>query len=264
MHRLRTNGGSTTRNSGFSRGFPETRRLTLARSATNVAAVPASASGVHTPENPDAARVGARVQRFFANLVGKPLFWVLFVLATFSLPLTKAFTRELPKAPPPLGNVGDFELFDQVGQRVGTEELRGTVWCVGFASMSESERSDALTKAMAKIRFRTRNLSGAFHLVTLTLDPERDVQNARAAYAERFHAAAPTWSFLGGDVAPVQSALGRFQLTTDATPTMAEFSRRERLVLVDKSGQVRGWYATDPEALDTLVSDIGLLANDAP
>ena len=208
--------------------------------------------------------VGSRVQSFVSGLVVRPLFWVLFVAATFVLPLYKSFTRQVPKAPAPISQVGDFELVDQIGRRFGTEELRGTVWCAGFTAMSESEHGDALTRAMAKIRFRTRNLSGAFHLVTFTLDPERDTQAGREAYAQRFHAAAPTWSFLGGDVPAVQQALSRFELTTDANPSMAEFSRRERLVLVDKQGRLRGYYTIDADSLDALVADIGLLANDAP
>jgi protein SCO1/2 len=208
--------------------------------------------------------VGARVQSFVAGLVVRPLFWVLFVAATFVLPLYKSFTRKVPKAPPPLAQIGDFELVDQIGRRMGTSELKGQVWCAGFTAMSESEHGDALTRSMAKIRFRTRNLSGAFHLVTVTLDPERDTVEARDAYAQRFHAAAPSWSFLGGDVPTVQSALGRFELSTAANPTMAEFSRRERLVLVDKQGNIRGYYTTDADSLDALVADIGLLANDAP
>jgi protein SCO1/2 len=239
--------------------------LTLEGAPTKFAAVSATLSGHKTSSfRAGTHRVGSRVQSLVASLVVRPWFWVLFVALTFVLPLYKAFTRRVPKAPPPLAQLGDFELVDQIGRRVGTEELEGVVWCVGFTAMSESEHGDALTRSMAKIRFRTRNLSGAFHLVTVTLDPERDTIAARDAYAQRFHAAAPSWSFLGGDVPAVQSALARFELSTDANPSMAEFSRRERLVLVDKQGKIRGYYTTDPDALDAIVADIGLLANDAP
>ena len=268
--------------------------MTLTLHATNVRRVSGPPRGDGTPSERASAtpsvpralalgasggaarRFGARVQSFVANLVGKPLFWVLFILATFSLPIAKAFTRQMPHSPPPIGDAPPFELLDQDARRVGSEELRGVVWCVGFAAMSESEVSDSLTKSMAKIRFRTRNLSNAFHLVTITLDPERDGQNERIAYAQRFHAAAPSWSFLGGDVEAVRGALAGFHITldpsmnanaakaSDGKPSMADFSRRERLVLVDKLGKVRGYYQTDPSSLDAIVADIGMLANDTP
>src|SRR5437763_1164938 len=82
---------------------------------------------------------------------------------------------------------------------------------------------------------RTRNLSHAFHLVSFTLDAST-TQDDRKAFADRFHAASPTWSFLGGDPTAVEQALTGFGLTITKTPVVAEMSKREKLVLVDQAG----------------------------
>ena len=116
---------------------------------------------------------------------------------------------------------------------------------------------------MARIRFRTRNLSHAFHLISFSLEPSRDTLGNRKAFADRFHAASPTWSFLGGEPAEVETALAGFGLTSTQTPLVGEMSKREKLVLVDQFGRIRGWYGTDLSSIDAIVADVGYLANDA-
>lgn len=208
------------------------------------------------------AGMGARIQSFIAALVGKPLFWVIFVAAGFAFPVVRSMTRKLPNPPGVVGEVKAFELFDHAGQKVSLETLKGKVWVASFISMQETKQSDDMTKTMARIRYRARNLSHAFHLVTFTIDPVRDDLTQRAKYAARFTANPATWQFVGGPEADVKAALATFQLTTDPNPSMAEFSRRERLVLVDSKGKIRGYYTTDLSSIDALVADLGMIAND--
>ena len=207
------------------------------------------------------ATFGSRVQSVVAALVGRPAFWVVFLLIGFALPVVRSMTRTAPTAPAPIGETSPFSLVDQEGRTVSRDSLRGQVWVGGFLTMTQSQTADDLTKTMARIRFRTRNLSHAFHLVSFTLDATTDLP-ARKAFADRFHAASPTWSFLGGDPSAVEQALTGFGLTTSKTPVVAEMSKREKLVLVDQAGRIRGWYATDLSAIDALVADVGVLAND--
>jgi protein SCO1/2 len=234
--------------------------LTRQAGASNVRAVAASARVDRDPTEPPS--FGGRVQAFVAGLVGRPAFWIVFLGLAFGLPVVRSMTRELPKVPEPVGQVSPFTLVDQEGRVISDTNLRGQVWVGGFVSMEESEKSDDLTKTMARIRFRTRNLAHAFHLVSFSLDPARDSLDRRKAFADRFHAASPTWSFLGGDPTAVESALSGFGLTSTKTPLVGEMSKREKLVLVDQFGRIRGWYGTDLSSIDAIVADVGMLAND--
>lgn len=233
--------------------------LTRKPGATNVRAVAASARIDKDPTAP--ATFGSRVQAVVSGLVGRPAFWVVFMLIAFALPVVRSMTRKPPTAPEPIGETSPFALVDQEGRKVANGDLRGQVWVANFVTMTQSQSADDLTKTMARIRFRTRNLSHAFHLVSFTLDAST-TQDDRKAFADRFHAASPTWSFLGGDPAAVQQALTGFGLTTSKTPLVGEMSKREKLVLVDQGGRIRGWYATDLSSIDALVADVGVLAND--
>jgi len=201
---------------------------------------------------------------FVADWISKPGFWVAFLTLGFVLPLARALTRPAPVAPPAMGRVPAFSLVDHSGRTIGTAELVGRVWVAGFISMTESKKSDDMTKSMSRVRYRLRNLGHAFQLVTITLDPARDLEPVRLAYAQRFHANPATWSFLGGSLDQVEPLLASFQLTTAQNPSLAEFSRRERMVLIDQNSRVRGSYASDIASIDALVADAGLLANDPP
>ena len=215
-----------------------------------------------TRARPQDGSVSASVQAFVAALVGRPAFWVIFVTLLFALPMARAMTRPLPKAPAITGHIGEFALFDHRGGSVTDRDLRGKVWVVDFVAMHETKPSDDMSKTMARLRYRTRNLSHAVHFVTITTDPSHDDDTQREKYATRFHANTATWSFLGGSEPAVKTALGSFGITTEPNPDLAQFARRDRLVLVDQQGNIRGSYATDLSSLDSLVYDVGLLAND--
>lgn len=227
-----------------------------------------------TRARPQDGSVSASVQAFVAALVGRPAFWVIFVTLLFALPMARAMTRPLPKAPAITGHIGEFALFDHRGGSVTDHDLRGKVWVVDFVAMHETKPSDDMSKTMARLRYRTRNLSHAVHFVTITTDPSHDDDTQREKYATRFHANTATWSFLGGSEPAVKTALGSFGITTEPhlsrppsadrepNPDLAQFARRDRLVLVDQKGNIRGSYATDLSSLDSLVYDVGLLAND--
>jgi protein SCO1/2 len=201
---------------------------------------------------------------FLARLVEKPLFWALFLLVAFALPVGRSMMRTLPRPPAALAAVAPFNLHDQDGHPVALDDLRGKVWVADFIPIQPTKPSDDLSKTMSRVRYRARNLSYAFHLVTISVDPVHDDLASRKKYAERFHASPATWQFLGGTSEEVEAALQSFQITADANPTLAEFSRRERIVLVDQNAHVRGTYATDLSSIDALVADIGLLANLTP
>ena len=77
------------------------------------------------------------------------------------------------------------------------------------------------------------------HLVSFTVDPDRDTTAALAAYAEKFSADPSRWSFLTGSK-DVLNLLDRdaFKLGTVGT----EIEHSTRFALVDRKGRIRGYY----------------------
>jgi protein SCO1 len=196
---------------------------------------------------------GPRLQSAVAKLVGSRLFWVLFVGTLFGLPLGRSLARTLPPSPPELGRIESFELEDQYGHSVSDAKLRGQMWVLAFTSASK--HSGVPFEDQRSIVYRSRNLGGAFRMITITTTPEEDTREVRKEAVEKHSSSATLWAFLGGSRAAVDRAAAAI-----AAPLSASQLGQE-LFLVDRKGVIRGVYAPDKIGIDHLMQDLSYVAN---
>ena len=213
---------------------------------------------------------GARVQAAVAGAVGRPLFWLAFVVIIMGFMVVRTMTLPLPPPLPILATVPEFSLTDQSGKPFGSGDLIGRVWVADFVFTRCPTVCPLLTDKMAALQHRARNLGDAFRLVSFSVDPAYDTPAVLAAYASAHKASPRMWEFLTGTPEAVKKtvvegmkvAMGR-DSTGPADP--AEFGtifHGTHFVLVDQVLRIRGYYdSSDPEAIETLVRDIGMVAN---
>ena len=211
---------------------------------------------------PDAARAGLAVR-----LVSSPLFWAATIGVLFGLPMIRSVTRRLSASPAILGTLPAFALTDQTGRSFGTRQLAGKVWVADFIFTSCAEACPLLTQRMAEVGRRARHLGPDFHLVSISVDPERDTPARLAAYAADHGANPVQWSFLTGPADAVQAAVtegfkvGMGRERTDGGPEFWEIFHGETLVLVDRGLRIRGYFPATPEGLDKLLEAVARVAN---
>jgi protein SCO1 len=207
-----------------------------------------------------------------ARLAGSPIFWVVACGVLFGLPLVRSVRRQLGAAPAVLGALPSFALTDQTGHAFGTRELEGKVWVADFIFTACQEACPLLTQRMQEVAHRTRQLGPDFHLVSISVDPERDTPALLAAYGARYGASPVRWSFLTGPADAIEAAvtggfkvgMGREAVTPDGGgPSFFEIFHGENLVLVDRQLRIRGYFQATPEGLDRLVEAIGRVVNGA-
>ena len=90
-------------------------------------------------------------------------------------------------------------------------------------------------------------------LVSFTIDPARDTPSALAAFASKYQADPSRWTFLTGPQ-PILQMLSRdtFKLG-DVDGTM---NHSTRFVLIDRKGQIRGYYfTTDTDPVSKVAAD---------
>lgn len=200
---------------------------------------------------------GARVQVLAASLAGKPVFWLLFIVGMFCVPILRSIGAErgLPRHRPVLGTVRDFTLGDQNGGELGMAELRGRLWVANFTSIECAPwcaQSERMMTKMDEVRHRTRNLGDAIRLVTFTVDPERDTAERMRELSASYRAGHGSWRFVSGPPSRVRDVLRDFRVT-EGTP-------QTRFALVDGNMLIRGYYdLADEAALGLLLRDVGLL-----
>lgn len=168
----------------------------------------------------------------------------------------------VPEPPPVLGTAPGFELTDQHGRTVGSDELRGRPLVLDFVFTRCVAVCPAMSAQMERLR-EDRPEDADFHRVSITLDPEHDTPDVLRRYAAK-RGAPDDWLFLTAAEQETTVSLARdgFHLAveTDTGDPANPIVHSTRFVLIDGEGRIRGYYdALTPEAMAELRRDLGVL-----
>jgi protein SCO1/2 len=157
--------------------------------------------------------------------------------------------------------VPDFSLTDQTDKPVTLQELKGRVWVADFIFTNCGGTCPVMTEKMRKMQ---ETLPADIRMVSFTVDPARDTSKALAAYAAEHGASRERWLFLTGDKQALYDICikgFKLPLQDDEGTPLEPITHSTRFVLVDKKGQIRGYYSgTEQEDLKRLAADAkGLL-----
>ena len=163
------------------------------------------------------------------------------------------------------GTVPAFELTNQDGQPFGSTQLLGKIWiadfiyttCPGPCPMISSRMSE-LQKPLEKTDVR---------LVSFTVDPTRDTPQVLRGYAEKLHAEPGRWDFLTGPQSTIYDlSRNGFKLAiSDGSEEKGLPVHSTRLILVDRHGEVRGYYdAAEADGMTKLLADTNHLLREQP
>lgn len=195
----------------------------------------------------------------------KPWVWVVIVLAFVSLFAVRMLLAQRLSALPVLVELPAYQLTSEQGQAFGAENLRGKAYVANFVFTSCPSVCPRLTKRMAEVQERTKDLGDALHLVTFSVDPETDTPEVLRGYAQKYGADPKRWVFLTGQLTAIEPVVVKgFKMVMgkkETTPGMFEIVHGERFVLVDGKGFVRGFYEATNEGIDKLIDDARKLAS---
>lgn len=200
-----------------------------------------------------------------------PVIWVLlfagllfftFTIFFFLQSLKQIRGVERGTELPILGDVPAFRLEDAGGNRIGLEDLRGSVWVADFIFTRCQGPCPLISARMAELQGKF-DPSEKVRLISFTVDPDFDTGKVLMDYAAKMGAQDGRWYFLRGEKEKVFSLAekGFFLPVGEGVtdPKHAVF-HSTRLVLVDQRGKIRGYYESmDPDAVMTLLRDIHTL-----
>ena len=172
------------------------------------------------------------------------------------------------------GAVPDFELIERSGRKIGLKDLRGKVWITQFFYTNCRDVCPLIVPQMGLLHLEYQS-DPEFRLkvrfVSITADPERDTPEALRKFAERFSADRKLWLFLTGDKEKItrlaqegfRVGIGEKENSSEVkkkTGEEKEILHSSRLILVDRKGQIRGYYSgLDAEAMVRLRRDLKTL-----
>lgn len=186
------------------------------------------------------------------------------ILGALALATALAFTARLmrPRAPLPLlGHVPVFQLVDERGDRFTTESLLGHVSVVDFIFTHCTSSCPRLTARMAELQESVRRDPIGVRLVSFSVDPENDTPATLAAYAAKAGADPARWTFVTGPVEDIERAveLGFKVSAAKVAKGASDYDviHGEWFVLVDPSGDIRGYYPTsEAREFQALLDDV--------
>lgn len=156
-----------------------------------------------------------------------------------------------------------FELVDQDTKPFGSVEMPGRIWVVDFFYTTCPGPCPALTSRLSEIH-RSFDGESRIGFLSISSDPEKDRPDVLKQYSQRFKADA-RWFFLTGKTEEIFSLANHgFKLSLTRVEGAEEpLTHSTRLVLVDSSGWIRGFYEGvgegSGEATDRLIADIKTL-----
>jgi protein SCO1/2 len=161
--------------------------------------------------------------------------------------------------------VPEFSLTERSGQSLKSQDLAGKVWVADFFYTTCPGPCPMLSSALSDVQ-KALGSAADLRLVSISTDPEKDTTEVLKLYAERFQAN-DRWFFLTGDKNVIFGlARDGFKLPIAGAPGPGEqITHSTRLVLVDQTGMIRGFYeGTDKASMDKLIKDIPKLLEQKP
>jgi protein SCO1/2 len=105
------------------------------------------------------------------------------------------------------------------------------------------------------------------HLVSFSVDPEKDTPDVLRRYADRLQAQPSRWDFLTGPKSAIYKlSHDGFKLAISAGSDAEGIPvHSTRMVLVDRHGQIRGYYdVAEADAMTKLLADTNHLLRERP
>ena len=150
----------------------------------------------------------------------------------------------------------EFELIDQQGNTISSNQFKGQVWAGSFffANCPGTCYNQNIKLQQLNAKYADRGLK----LVSITCDPTNDTPTALAGYANRFKADADSWHFLTTSDSDLDYLR---RIGNDFFNIMvAEETHTDHVVVFDREGKMRGAFnvlkGEDQLELDKLINQL--------
>jgi protein SCO1/2 len=154
--------------------------------------------------------------------------------------------------------IPDFEYTNQNGKTVSKKDVLGRVFVADFFFSTGPTICPKMTSQMKRLQVLTSDIE-ELHFLSFTINPENDTPDVLLEYANQYGVDLKNWDFLTGDEAATHH-LGVKGFLVHARADEDEpggFAHSPSLVLIDRSGKIRGVYdGTNTEEVDLLNQDI--------
>ncbi|MCB1085673.1 MAG: SCO family protein [Verrucomicrobiae bacterium] len=201
------------------------------------------------------------------------LFGSVFVTLSY-----RKLSRDQATDPRPfyLAKLIDFQTVNRDGKKVWFGDLEGKIWIAGYQYTGCPGGCLGMAAVMKGLHEKYGKRED-FHLVSISLDPSEDTPEKMDAWVKAHGVDEPNWWFLTGDEERIRNYMIRYfkffgvRENTDPAKIASEgkFAHDQRLALVDREANVRGYYDVMNSKIgdfeyQRLLKDLDYLLNEKP
>ena len=161
--------------------------------------------------------------------------------------------------------IPNYKFQTQSGDSLELDSLHGNIYVADFFFATCPGICPKLSNSLERVQ-QAFVREGNFKIVSFSVDPAKDSVPALRKYAAYHNAIPGKWYFLRGSKEDIFGLASKgFSLTAkdDEDGGPEAFIHSEKLVLVDQSGNIRGYYSgVDSNRVNQLLGDIVLLLRD--
>jgi protein SCO1/2 len=137
--------------------------------------------------------------------------------------------------------IDSFQLTERSGKEFDSRNMEGKVWAASFFFGNCPGECQRQNKEIARLQEEFGKQGVTF--VSITVDPERDTPERLREYARDYTKSPDQWLFLTGDLSYIRRIGAEF-----FGVAVDKGTHGSRLILVDKWGNLRGYYSTNGSA----------------
>lgn len=154
---------------------------------------------------------------------------------------------------PQLFDAPPFQMTDESGKSLSSQDLSGKVWVADFFFTRCQGPCPAMSAEMAAL---SRRIGGEVRFVSFSVDPKTDTPAVLSEYAGRYDADQARWILLTEPETSYLDLAEGFRVMAKPADGSHPIIHSERFFLVDRRGKVRGSYLwSSREDLDRLAAD---------
>ncbi len=162
--------------------------------------------------------------------------------------------------------VGNFELFNQYGEKITGETVKGKIYVADFFFTTCQSICPRMSTNLTGLQKMFEN-DDSLLILSHSVNPLHDTVEVLRKYAESYGAIKGKWHLLTGKKSDIYSLAKKDYLVNaledDGTPE--GFLHSEVFLLIDTKGRIRGLYdGTDELQVLQLAKDIKLLKTEKP
>ena len=195
-------------------------------------------------------------------------FVLYFLIGITLLTAGRLLWPEKSPVPEPLAALPAWELTDSQGNRFGSADLEGRIYVASFFFTRCKTICPALTRSMRSLQDSLAEQGVGVddvRLVSISVDPEHDVPEKLQAFA-RLHGVDPDrWTLLTGEKETVRTLLEEGFMVgmgerSEPTAGLFDIAHSAKFALEDRTGGMRGHYASEGHERDILLQHAAYLA----